>query len=91
MSISQHKAWELMYQAWKDSIGDCFLPDAAERGKLVRGCRGKMAFPNFTWAMLTALKMERNRDVKDKCILNIYSCQICGLEHIGNRRHRGNR
>lgn len=90
--MTPNKAWEVMYQGWKgESFHDLFLSLAQleeakrERKRLVRGCRGKMAFQDFLVAMLTANKMTRNGDVNQGCHLSIYRCEICQCEHIGNR------
>lgn len=74
------KPWQEMYNEWK-----YWNPEKTteERTKLVRGCVGKMAYPDFLLAMQGALQINR-REPEAK--INIYLCPICHRMHIGNTK-----
>jgi hypothetical protein len=76
--------WNELYENWKSENPQ--YSDPSDRGKFVRGCIHKLAYPDFLMAINACLSMERDLLPKKGKNMGIYLCPICKMNHIGHQR-----
>jgi len=81
MQILSAKEWDQLYKAvWREPFAHL---SKAERGKLVRGCRGKPIFDSFDEAFELLEVLQPNAKLR----LRVYGCLLCKRIHIANHQH----
>lgn len=74
------REWQIIYREWRKQYSH--LPKRA-RGRIVRGCRGKVLYESREEAEGIAAILDR-RGTK---MISMYPCDICSAWHIGNTDH----
>jgi len=79
-----------LFELWKSGVPfpqlsclvSCFMQDAVEQYKQLRGCVGKKKYGDMATARYHAARMHR----RYKQGFNSYRCDLCHAFHVGSQR-----